>query len=103
MTDPEVASAELRVALARARLNDTVEDIRQRIKPDMLLRDVWDGVRDKSTALADEAVSTAKARPGAAAGVAAGVALLAMHRPVGRLVRRLFSRRRETEGGDGKL
>lgn len=94
--EEDVKLAEARVTEARSRLTGTVGDIQRRLHPQLLLRTAWDGVRETSVSLADDAVETAKARPGAAAGVAGVVAALALRRPLGRLVRRVFSRKRKT-------
>lgn len=95
--------AEARVTEARSRLTGTVGDIQRRLQPQLLFKNAWDGVRENSASLADDMVETAKARPGAAAGVAVGIAALALRRPIGRLLRRAFWRKRETKVPDDKL
>ena len=95
-TGEDIHLAEARVTEARSRLAGTVGDIQRRLHPQLLLKNAWEGVRETSVSLADDAVETAKARPGAAAGVAAGVTALALRRPIGRLLRRMVSRKRKS-------
>ncbi|MBV9840688.1 MAG: hypothetical protein JOY99_03975 [Sphingomonadaceae bacterium] len=100
MSDPKVKVAEARVAAAKARLTATAGEIQRRIKPDSLVREAVEGVREKSSEIAEDAVAVAKARPGTVASAVAGVAALTLRKPIGRLARRLFSRRNEKQDAE---
>ena len=94
--DARIRAAAARAAAAKARLSATAGEIQRRLSPDDVLRGAVDSVREKSAGLAEDALAAAKSNPAATAGAAAGVAAFAMRRPIGRLVRKLFSRRNES-------
>ncbi len=89
----KLGQAEIDVALARAQLLGTVEDIQARLAPSQLLDDVIDGVKTRSADLAESASDVVRDRPGTVAASAAGVALLLARKPIGRLARKIFSRK----------
>lgn len=97
MSDAKVKLAEARVAAAKARLGATAGELQRRIKPDGLMRVAVESVREKSAEIAEDAVAAARSRPTAAASAAAGVAALALRKPLGRLARRLFGRGNESQ------
>jgi len=82
--------AEADVALARARLIETVDDIQARITPSQLFDDAISSVKARSAETAGEVV---RDYPGAVVASAAGVTLLLIRKPIGRLARRIFSRK----------
>jgi hypothetical protein len=84
--------AETDVALARARLLETVDEIQARIAPARLFDDALSGVKARSADLAETAGEVVRDRPGAVAASAAGAALLLAHKPIMRFARRIFSR-----------
>jgi hypothetical protein len=100
MSDSKVRLAEAQAAAARARLTATAGELQRRLSPDELARGAVEGLREKSVELAGDAVAVARARPGAAASAAAGLFALALRKPIGRLARRMFSRRNESEAAE---
>lgn len=89
---------------ARARLETTVADLQQRLRPGSLAGEAWGGVKDKSADLADGALKAVKKRP-AAVSLALGVfALFLARRPIKRAVTRLVSGEDDgSEEEDGAL
>ena len=85
--------AEADVADARAQLMETVEEIQARLAPAHLIDEAIGGVKARSVDLAESAGEVVRDRPGTVAASAAGVALLLARRPIGRMVRRIFSRK----------
>ena len=85
--------AETDVAMARAQLSVTVEEIQARLAPSQLLDDAISGVKTRSADLAETASDVVRDRPGTVAASAAGVALLLARRPIARLARRIFTRK----------
>jgi hypothetical protein len=94
--DPEIGKAQAQVALAKARLLDTAQELQRRLKPDELVRGAMEGVREKSAEFAEDAVAAMRARPAASAGAMAAVIGLLFRKPLTGLVRRWFSHRNES-------
>ena len=69
--------AENDVALARAQLSGTVEEIQSRLAPSQLLDDAISGVKTRSADLAETASDVVRDRPGTVAASAAGVRVAA--------------------------
>lgn len=84
--------AENDVAIARAQLSVTVDEIQARLAPSQLFDDALTEVKTRSADLAETAGEVVRDRPGAVAASAAGVALLLARKPIARLARRIFSR-----------
>ena len=105
MTDApsNIAAAKIDVERARARLKATADELHDRLKPNVLMREGVDRLRARSGALADEVMDVARARPGLIGGVGAGMLLLWLRRPIGRLGRRLFFGKDETDPADDRL
>src|SRR5207244_7424225 len=79
---PEVVKARMDAERARARLLGTFRsleqpflDLKQQLTPDHLMREAWQGAKEKGADLAEEAVDAVRARPLAATGVVAAIAL----------------------------
>jgi hypothetical protein len=79
---PEVAAARAEVDRSRARLMATAHELQERLKPKTLARDAWEGAKDKGAGLAEDAVDAVRARPLAATGVAAAVAMFLAREPL---------------------
>lgn len=105
MTDnpDSVAIAKIKAERARARLNETVSELHERLKPDVLVREGVDRLRVRSSELADEVMDVARARPGLIGGVGGSMLLLWLRRPLGRLGRRLFFSSDETSRQAGNF
>jgi ElaB/YqjD/DUF883 family membrane-anchored ribosome-binding protein len=80
--DLTIAEAQIEVERARARLLDTAAEIQDRLNPRTLARDAWEGAKIKGADLAEEAVDAVKARPLAATGIAAALALFLAREPL---------------------
>ena len=76
---------------ARRRLTATVSELQLRLKPATLATNAWEGVKDKSGELADDAVQAVKARPVAVSAVLAAVTLFLARAPIKSAVTSLFS------------
>jgi hypothetical protein len=79
---PQVTAARIEVERARARMLDTAGDLGERLKPRTLARDAWEGAKVKGADLAEEAVDAVRARPLAAGGIAAAIALFLAREPL---------------------
>lgn len=79
---PQVTAARIEVERARARLIDTAGELQERLKPRTLARDAWEGAKVKGADLAEEAVDAVRARPLAAGGIAAAIALFLAREPL---------------------
>ena len=90
MTDsPETADARQEVARTRARLMDTAHQLQDRLSPKMLAKGAWEGAKEKGADLAEETVDAVKARPLAATGVVAAIAMFLAREPLLDLASRL--------------
>lgn len=100
---PGVIRARLEVERAQARLKATFDEImdyghrlQQRLEPSNMVRDAWEGAKNKGADLAEDAVDAVRARPLAATGVVAGLALFLAREPLADLAGKLI------KGKDGK-
>ena len=107
MTDgPEILAARLEVERTRARVMAAAHELQERLKPGTLARDAWEGAKVKGADLAEDAVDAVKARPYAATGVVAAIAMFLAREPLidlaGKLVegaseKRAAQKRRKTQ------
>jgi hypothetical protein len=95
MSADELRLAKQEAENARRRLAATAAELQQRLKPGTLAHNAWAGVKDKSGAIADDAVEAVKARPVPVAAVLAAFTLFLARAPIKSAVGRLF------DGGDG--
>jgi hypothetical protein len=86
---PEVVKARMDAERARARLLGTFRsleqpflDLKQQLTPNHLMREAWEGAKGKGADLAEEAVDAVRARPLAATGVVAAIALFLAREPL---------------------
>jgi hypothetical protein len=94
MSADELRLAKQEAEHARRRLAATAAELQQRLKPGTLAHNAWAGVKDKSGAIADDAVEAVKARPVPVAAVLAAFTLFLARAPIKSAVGRLF------DGGD---
>jgi uncharacterized protein DUF3618 len=85
---------------ARGRLDMTVADLQQRLRPGSLAGEAWDGVKGKSADLADGALQAVKKRPAAVSLALGAFALFLARKPIKRAVTRLVSG--DGDGSDGE-
>ncbi|MES2148038.1 MAG: hypothetical protein V4491_09330 [Pseudomonadota bacterium] len=88
--DPKIARAEAAVEAARERLIDTVQDIALQLEPRRLIGELWEDAKNKGADLAEEAVDAVKARPLAATGVVAAIAMFLAREPIADLAGKMF-------------
>ena len=83
MTDtPQVDAARIEVARSRARLITTAQELQDRLSPKVLARNTWQGAKEKGADLAEDAVDAVRARPVAAGGVVAALAMFLAREPL---------------------
>ncbi len=83
MTDtPEVAAARIAVERSRARVMATAQELQDRLSPKTLARSTWQGAKEKGADLAEDAVDAVRARPVAATGVVAALAMFLAREPL---------------------
>ena len=87
----DLVQARREVETARRRLASTVNELQQRLKPATLATNAWEGVKDKSGELADDAVQAVKSRPVAVSAVLAAFTLFLARAPIKSAVTSLFS------------
>jgi hypothetical protein len=86
-----IRNARRRSEEARRRLIGTAGELQQRLKPKTIATNAWEGVKDKSGTLADDAMQAVKARPVAVSAVLAAFTLFLARSPIKSAVSRLFS------------
>jgi hypothetical protein len=86
-----IRDAKRQAEQSRRRLMETAGELQQRLKPATLASNAWEGVKDKSGTLADDAVQAVKARPVAASAVLTAFTLFLARAPIKSAVSRLFS------------
>ena len=79
---PKVVAARVEVARKRAALIGTAHELQARLAPATLASEAWDKARTKGADLAEDAVDAVRARPVAAGGVAAAIAMFLARRPL---------------------
>lgn len=92
MSLAEIEQAQRAALRARARFDATLSQVQERLRPSNLAGEAWDGVKEKSATLADDAVEAVKARPGMVSLALGAVALFFARKPIGRAVGGLVSR-----------
>jgi ElaB/YqjD/DUF883 family membrane-anchored ribosome-binding protein len=95
----KLAKAQYEAAQAKKRLASTLGALQYRLKPGTLMNHAWEGVRDKSSEMADDALAAVKERPRAASGVLATIVFFLARKPLGRAASKLFSRRKDEDDG----
>ena len=78
----EIVAARLEVERRRARLIDTARELQVRLSPQALAHGAWEGVKGKGADLAEDAVDAVRARPLAATGVVAAIAMFLAREPL---------------------
>lgn len=80
--DLKIAAAEADVEERRARLLDTVDELRDLFEPRKIVQEVWDSAKDKGADIAGDAVEAVKRRPVAATGVVAALTMFLAREPI---------------------
>ena len=104
MTDsPEVQAARKEAEQAQSRLIERLQELQQRIAPKILARDAWEGAKSKGADLAEDAVDAVRARPVAATGIVAALALFLAREPLMDLAGKLVNGKgKKTKAPKGK-
>ena len=102
MTQPsaKLTAAKLKAENARAQMMESAHQLQHRLSPGTLAHNAWEGAKVKGADLAEDAVDAVKARPYAAGGVAAAIALFLAREPIMDLAGRIsdeLSDKRETK------
>lgn len=97
MSAADIARAKREAELTRRRLMGTVGELQDRLKPATIASNAWEGVRDRSTDLADEAVQAVKSRPMAASAAVGAVTLFLARSPIKSAFSWLFSRKKDDD------
>lgn len=92
---PEIAAARIEVERSRGRLMGTAHELQERISPKVLARNTWQGAKEKGADLAEDAVDAVKARPIAAGGAVAALAMFLAREPLMDLAGSLFGSTKE--------
>lgn len=103
MKTPGVDAARIEVERARARVKADVDELiglahhmQHRLAPSALMRDAWEGAKDKGADLAENAVDAVRARPLAATGVIAAITMFLAREPLFDLAGQLVSGKRKS-------
>lgn len=96
--EAELARAKYEAVQAKKRLTSTTGALQYRLKPATIANQAWEGVRDKGTELADDALQAVKERPGAASGALAAVIVFLARHPLWRAATWVLSRKEADDG-----
>lgn len=91
MSAPELVKAKRETEQARERFAGTLAELQQRLKPGTIAGNAWDGVKERSGEIAEDAAQAVKARPVAVSAGLAAFALFLARKPLKSVVNRLFS------------
>lgn len=83
--DPQLdrlEQAKIEAERAKKRLTSTMGALQYRLKPATLASDAWHGVKEKSGALADDALQAVKDRPVTASGILAALVIFLARDPL---------------------
>lgn len=98
MSASELEGAKRETIRARASLDTTLVALQQRLHPKSLATGAWEGVRDKGSDLADDALQVVKDRPATVSVALAAFAVFLARDPLRKAVTRIFSGTPEDEG-----
>ena len=91
MSDEGVRAAEDEVDRTRARLTASLQELSRQFAPHRLMEEVWEKAKDKGADLAEDAVDAVRARPYAATGVVAAIAMFIAREPLMDLAGKLMN------------
>jgi hypothetical protein len=89
--DSRLAAAEFAAEAARERFLDSFHELVRHLEPKRLAKGLWEDAKVKGADLAEEAVDAVKARPVAATGVVAALALFLAREPIIDLAGKMMS------------
>jgi ElaB/YqjD/DUF883 family membrane-anchored ribosome-binding protein len=82
---------------AKARLRQTLDELKTRLAPKTLASQAMQAAKDKSIVVADDTVSAVKDKPLLSASIATGVALFVARRPVFSALGWVFGRNKKSK------
>lgn len=91
----ELARAKFEAERAKKELASTMAALRYQLKPGTLAHNAWEGVRGKSSEVADQGMLAVKERPVTASGVAAALLLFLARQPLMRFAGKLLGPRKD--------
>ena len=91
MSLPEIETAKREAVRARGRFDSTLAAVQARLRPGNLAEEAWDGVKEKSADIAENALEAVKQRPGTVSAVMGALALFLARKPLARAAKRLIS------------
>lgn len=91
MSTKELKRAKYEAEQARRKLAATVAELQQRLRPGTLATQAWEGVKDKGSEIADDAVQAVKGRPVAVSAALAAFTLFLARAPIKSAISRLLS------------
>jgi len=91
MSDEGVKAAEQEVDRTRARLTASLQELSRQFAPHRLMEEVWEKAKDKGADIAEDAVDAVRARPYAATGVVAAIAMFIAREPLMDLAGKLMN------------
>lgn len=100
MSVAEIERARRSARRSRDRLEATLAEAQNRLRPANLASEAWVGVKEKGADMADGAVDAVKQRPGLAGMALGALALFLARKPVARAVGGLISRVRGEDGSE---
>lgn len=92
-----IEDAKRNVVRSRAQFDSTLGALQLRLKPANLAGEAWDGVKEKSSDIAEGALETVKKRPAAVSLALGAVALFLARGPLTRAASRLISGEEEQD------
>jgi ElaB/YqjD/DUF883 family membrane-anchored ribosome-binding protein len=103
---PQVAAARIEAERCRARVMATAHELQERLSPRTLAKGAWQGAKEKSADLAEDAVDAVRARPLAATGVVAAITMFLAREPLidlgGRIAGAVGEKRKTSKSRKGK-
>ena len=96
--EADLARAQYEAIQAKKRLASTAGALQYRLKPATIANQAWEGVRDKSSVLADDALQAVKERPGAASGALAALIVFLARHPLWRAASWVVSKKEADDG-----
>ena len=88
---PEIIAAKAEVERSRARLLAAAQELQDRLSPQTLSREAWEGAKNKGADLVEDAVDAVRARPMATTGVIAAITLFLAREPLMDLAGKLMN------------
>jgi len=99
MSEERVKTAEFEVDRTRGRLTASLQELSRQFAPHRLMEEVWEKAKDKGADLAEDAVDAVRARPYAATGVVAAIAMFIAREPLMDLAGKLVNGVSEKRAG----